>query len=155
MSKLYQTARWKNARKHFIKGRTCEWNSSHEGPLTLDHLTYVNSDGSSMTDEQLLDFEKLGSEGKLSVLCRRCAFARRNNKVLCEVCGENYHGKRFKMCFNCLRKENPDEYQLCEECGKNYHDKKYPRCAPCTKKSKRSRAGKKGWVTRRAQGRKQ
>lgn len=154
MTKLYQTKRWKDARKAFIEGNTCDWNQSHEGSLVLDHLTYLNQDGSSMTDEQLLNFERLHLEGGLLVLCRRCAFARRNNKVLCEVCGDNYHGKRFEMCFNCLRKQNPDEYKLCEECGVNYHDKKYPRCAPCTKKSKRSRAGKKGWDTRRGQGRK-
>ena len=154
MSKLHQTSKWKKTRKVFIEGKTCEWNESHEGPLVLDHLAYINRNGSSMTDDQLLDFPKLHSEGGLLVLCRKCAYARRNNKVLCNVCGENYHGKRFDMCFNCLGEQNPENFKICEECGENYHDKKYPRCAPCTNKIKRSRAGKKGWATRRNQGRK-
>ncbi len=154
MPKLYQTSAWKKARKAFIEGKSCGWNPEHEGPLVVDHLTYMNPDGSSMTDAQLLDFEKSHSEGRLLVLCRKCAYARRYNKVLCEVCGENYHGKRRKMCFGCHMKKNPEDYQLCPECGVNYHDKRYPRCALCTKKLKRSRAGRKGWDTRRNQGRK-
>ena len=154
MTKLYQTKRWKDARKAFIEGKSCNWNPNHEGPLVLDHLSYINPDGSSMTDDQLLEFDKLYENGTLLVLCRRCASARRHNKILCDVCGQNYHGKKFNMCFDCLRKQNPDDYKLCEECGKNYHHKKYPRCAPCKNKIKRSRAGKKGWATRRSQGRK-
>lgn len=154
MSKLYQTTQWKTARKAFIVGKNCDWNEKHEGPLILDHLTYINPDGSSMNDEQLLEFEKLHSEGKLLILCRRCAFARRNNKVLCKKCGKNYHSPKYNQCFNCLKSENEENYILCKECGTNYHDKKYDVCALCFKKQKRSRAAKKGWHTRRGQGRK-
>ena len=154
MSKLHQTAKWRKARKAFIEGKTCDWNSDHEGPLVLDHLQYVNSDGSTMTDDQLLDFEKLYSQGLLKVLCRRCAFARRNNKVLCQKCGENYHNPKFNQCFQCLRNENPDDYVLCKECGKNHHDKKYEMCSSCFSKIKRSKSAKRGWNTRRNQGRK-
>ena len=154
MTKLYQTKRWKDARKAFIKGQSCNWNPLHEGILVLDHTTYTNQDGSSMTDDQLLNFERLYLEGGLLVLCKRCAFARRYNKVLCNKCGINYHGKRYDQCFNCLKNENPEAFKLCEECGINFHDKKYPRCAPCSNKKKRSKSASKGWKTRRDQGRK-
>jgi len=154
MPKLYQTAKWRNARKTFIEGKKCDWNLEHEGPLVLDHTTYINADGSTMTDEQLLEFDKLHANGGLLVLCRKCAYARRNNKILCKKCGENYHNPKFNQCFQCLKSENPEEYVLCKECGKNHHDKKYDMCASCFKKKKRSNSAKRGWRTRRNQGRK-
>ena len=153
MVKLHQTAAWRRARKAFIEGKACDWEPTHEGPLVVDHLTYTNPDGSSMTEDQLLAFEGLYSEGRLLVLCRRCAYARRHNKVLCQECKESYHGKKFDRCFNCEMKTNPDDYKLCEVCKENYHDKKYTLCSPCHKKAKRSRSSKRGWDTRRDQGR--
>jgi hypothetical protein len=101
-----------------------------------------------------MDFETLHKKKQVLILCNRCAYARRNNKILCQVCRENYHGSKLKMCFHCLVKENPDKYVICEECGKNYRHIKYKRCALCQKKIKRSNAGRKSWKTRRGQGRK-
>lgn len=152
--KLYLTVEWKKARKVFIEGKKCDWNPDHEGPLVLDHQTYLNPDGSRMTDAQVMDFEKLYSEGRLKILCRRCAYARRHNKVLCVECGEKYHAFKHGRCFDCMRKERPEDFKLCEECGVLYHDKRYPRCGACTNKLKRSRRAKKGWDTRRGRGRK-
>ena len=154
MSKLHQSKQWKELRIKFIVGKSCDWNPQHFGPLTLDHLTYIKADGSSMTDDQLMDFEKLYAEKKLMVLCRRCASARRYNKILCERCGENYHGKKLDICFECRKTENPDQYILCSKCGVNLHDKKYSLCYKCNLKVRRSRSASKGWRTRRRQGRK-
>lgn len=151
---LYQTSRWKARRARFIIGKFCDWNSQHSGPLTLDHLSYINSDGSSMTEDQLMDFKKLYAEKRLIVLCRKCAFARRHNKILCERCGDHYHGKKRGICFECIVKDSPHEYTLCSDCGANQHNKKYSRCYSCNLKMKRSRSASRGWRTRRNKGRK-
>lgn len=152
--KIYSTKEWQEKRAVFIEGKSCEWNPNHKGPLVIDHLAYEKEDGTKFTDEEYMDFEKLHREGKLLVLCRRCAYARRNNKVLCKVCKENYHGKKYDMCFKCLIKQNPEDYVLCKECGVNHHHKNYKKCAMCFNKSKRSRSAKKGWSKRRGEGRK-
>lgn len=154
MSSLYQSAKWKKLRAAFIVGKSCGWDQLHSSPLTLDHLSYLNSDGSSMTDDQLMDFNKLYAEKRLMVLCRKCAFARRHNKILCERCGKNYHGKKRGICFECIVKDSPHEYVICSECGQNQHNKKYSRCYACNRKLRRSRSASKGWRTRRNQGRK-
>ncbi len=152
--KLWQLAEWKKQRSAFIVGKSCDWNPLHSGPLTLDHLSYLNSDGALMTNDQLMDFEKLYRESKLMVLCRRCAQARRYNKIICERCGENYHGYGMEVCFECKVKNNPEDYTLCSNCGENYHHKKYTRCYMCNKGARRSRSSLKGWQTRRSKGRK-
>lgn len=152
--KLWTTKAWRDARAEFIVGKLCDWNPDHEGPLVLDHLTYLNVDGSHKTDAQIMDFKTSHSNGSLIVLCRKCAYARRYNKILCSVCGDSYHGPKMDTCFKCRMKEAPDRYVLCVDCGENHHDKTYDRCFPCNQKLKRSKSARKGWKTRKDQGRK-
>ena len=130
----WQTQEWEEKRAVFVEGKECEWCGSKER-LTVDHLTYLNDDGSSMTTEQYMDFPKLHAEGKIILLCVRCAYARKKGMILCQKCKENYHKPKYPSCFKCANADNPDMI-TCKICEKNIHDKKYDMCTPCFKKER-------------------
>jgi hypothetical protein len=112
-SKPWQLAEWKQRRKEFLKGKSCEWCGSVE--KLLPHHPQAPY---SLTDEQYKLLEGT------TVLCRRCHLALRRGLVLCKLCKKNYHEPEREMCWNCHKKSLPPEkvWEL------EYHPYKHPWC---------------------------
>jgi len=143
--KTWHTKEWKEKRDAFLEGKSCSWECKNpinsNNPLVIDHLIYLNPDGSAMTEADYMDFEKNAANNP--PLCKRCAFARKKKLVLCQVCRVRYHRKRDKyrrvkkMCNHC----DPDNV-LCKKCEKVYHPKEYEMCYACNKKEQKKRRKK-------------
>ena len=130
-SKPWQTKAWREKRKLFLEGKSCEWCGASER-LVIHHLTYLNPDGSSISSEQYLDWEN----NEVVVLCRKCHTNYHKGKVKCKVCGEHWHDPKYKFCWNCYIEtpqgqatvdrivEEQYENQIIEEknpiCGKSF-----------------------------------
>jgi len=93
--KPWHTKKWREKRAEFIKGKSCEWCGSHEGPFTIHHPQERNT----LPDEEYISFD-----GTI-VLCKRCHFATHNGMHLCPKCKKKYVRNRFYVCFDCLSSE--------------------------------------------------
>jgi ribosomal protein L37AE/L43A len=50
------------------------------------------------SNKNYLDFQNV------TVLCRRCHYAREKGLVLCKVCHKQYHKPKFEKCWECFKK---------------------------------------------------
>lgn len=112
-SKPWQLSKWKESRKEFLSGKSCEWCGTGE-QLVVHHPQAKYS----LTDEQYESFE-----GAIA-LCKRCHFSLHKGLVLCEVCKKNYRRPDREMCWRCFTKPLPSKkvWEL------EYHPYKHPWC---------------------------
>ena len=119
--KPWQTKEWRERRKTFLEGKTCEWCRASEN-LVIHHPSYIREDGSSISEEEYINFEASGAV----VLCRRCHLNLHKGRVLCRACKRHYHLPRYDKCFRCALEEKPHlvEYERLEYvhpwCGRKF-----------------------------------
>ncbi len=92
-----ETPAWKEAKKAFIAGKTCEWCGTSE--YLLVHHPY----SSSYAEGLYLQFDV----AQCMVLCRRCHAALHHGLKLCPVCKENYAPNERETCWSCYVKAHP------------------------------------------------
>lgn len=72
-------------------------------PLSYGELKEVVdgkfADWKEKTLANYMDF----SPENIIILCKRCHFALHKGLVMCQKCKENYHKKRFDMCYKCFK----------------------------------------------------
>jgi len=98
MTKPWGTTAWRKRRAEFIKGKSCEW--CGEEAKVIHHPNYLNPDGSSISNEQYLDWENT----RVITLCRGCHLNYHKGYVPCKKCGKKWHSPRFEMCWECFKK---------------------------------------------------
>ena len=117
MRRIWNSKKWRENSKAFLKDKICEWCGSKDA-LIPHHKTYLNLDGSMMSDNDIIDLE--GHAYDIIVLCKRCNYANMKGRVLCQRCKKNYHGKSYSMCLICS-KEFDDKVKPCPKMNECEH----------------------------------
>jgi len=50
----------------------------------------------------------------VTILCKKCNFARLKSQILCKKCKEHYHKEQFEMCFHCYSQTSKGKQTLYE-----------------------------------------
>lgn len=96
-AKIWQKKEWTNRRQTFLQDKKCEWCGVTEN-LVIHHSNYLNPNGSSISDEQYLDWDS----SDVIVLCRKCHTNHHKGYVLCKKCSEHWHNPKYESCWNCF-----------------------------------------------------
>ena len=96
-TKPWQKTEWREKRQSFLKDKKCEWCGA-TNRLVIHHKNYLNPDGSSISNEQYLDWDK----AEVIVLCRKCHTNYHKGYVLCNKCGEHWHKPTYEACWTCF-----------------------------------------------------
>ena len=106
MTKIWQTKEWREKRITFLEGKVCFF--CGKPATTIHHPTYLNSDGSSISNEQYLDWENV----KVFPLCRGCHLNYHKGFLLCRKCGKHWHRPKYTTCWHCFEKTEEGETKI-------------------------------------------
>jgi hypothetical protein len=63
-----------------------------------EEISVIYEKKKNESDKKYYAFENV------TVLCKKCNFARLKGLILCKECGEKYHKPNYNTCFNCFSK---------------------------------------------------